>query len=81
MNKHLHKSTALDQAIEAARALPEAAQDLLAHEIMDCISDLEAPSRSQERQAIIKERLSKPLNTISHDEIMSILRRYDPSVR
>lgn len=81
MNKHLHKSAALDQAIEAARALPEAAQDLLAHEIMACISDLEAPMRSDERQTIIKQRMSKPLNTISDDEIMSILRRYDPTLR
>ncbi len=77
MNKHLRKSTSLDQAVEAARALPEAAQDLLAHEIMESIADLTPPARSPERQAVIKERLSKPLNTISRDEVMSVLRRYD----
>ena len=71
-----HKTT-LDEAVAAARALPEAAQELIAAEIMESVEDLTPSKRSPERQAIIKDRLAKPLKTVSREELTAMLRKYD----
>ena len=79
MSKHQSKTVSLEDAVAAARALPKAAQDVLAHEIMEQIEDLAAPQPSPERIAIIKERLSRPLVEMPRDEVVAILRRYNPA--
>ncbi len=80
MSKHQHKTVTLDEAVKAARSLPEAAQQLVAYEIMEQIEDLAAPQPSPERIAIIKERLSKPLVEMPREELMAILRKYNPAL-
>lgn len=80
MSKHQPKPVTLNQAFEAARALPEAAQQLVAHEIMEQIEDLAAPQPSPELIAIIKERLSNPLVEMPREELVAILRLYNPAL-
>ena len=74
------KTITLDDAVQAARQLPVDAQVALAHELMERIEDVSTPARPPERQEAIKERLAKPLSSISRDELMDMLRRYNPSL-
>ena len=70
----------LDDAVQAARSLSAEAQDVLAMEIMESIEDLNPPERPTDRQAVIIDRLSRPLAAISRDELMTILRQYNPAL-
>lgn len=74
------KTTTLDEAIAAARKLPADTQAAVAAELMECVEDLSAPDRQQDRHDIIKERLAKPLEAISRDEFMAMLRQYNPGL-
>lgn len=74
------KTITLDDAVEAARRLPESAQTELAVELMERVEDISTPERPEDRQFLIKERLSKPLEAISRDELMALLRRYNPAL-
>ena len=70
----------LDAAVRAARSLPAAAQEALAHEIMQQIEDLSPPERPAEHQSIVSDRLSRPLAAVSRDDLMAMLRRYNPDL-
>ncbi len=70
----------LEAAVRAARSLPAAAQKALAQEIMREIEDLSTPERPAERQAIVSDRLSRPLTGVSRDDLMSMLRRCNPAL-
>ncbi len=70
----------LDEAIAAARELPEAAQTELAVELMEWVEDVSVPDRPSERQAIIRDRLSRPLTAVSRNALTDILRRYNPAI-
>ncbi len=72
------KNITLDDAVKAARDLPQETQEALAKTLMDEIDDFTTPKRPPERQAIIKARLQKPLKAISRDELMAMLRQYNP---
>ena len=74
------KTITLDEAVEAARRLPENAQAELAAELMERVEDVSTPERPEDRQRLIKDRLSKPLEAITRDELMAMLRRYNPAL-
>lgn len=74
------KAITLDDAIEAARRLPENVQTELAAELMERVEDISTPGRSEDRQRLIKERLAKPLEAIPRDDLMALLRRYNPAL-
>jgi hypothetical protein len=74
------KTITLDDAVKAARDLPEETQEALAKTLMDQIEDFATPERSPERQTIIKERVQQQLKAISRDELMAMLRQYDPAL-
>ncbi len=74
------KTITLDEAVMAARELPAAAQEALAKELLDCVADYQTPDRPAQRQQIIQERLAKPLHAVSRDEVMELLRNYDPDL-
>ena len=74
------KTVTLDEAIQAARKLPKDTQAALASELMEHVEDLSTPDRPSERQELIKNRLARPLKAISRDQLMAMLRRYNPSV-
>jgi hypothetical protein len=70
----------LDEAVEAVRKLPEETQSAIAHELMHWVDHLTTPTRDPERQAIIAERMRKPLETVSRDAFMTMLRKYNPAL-
>ncbi len=72
------KTITLDEAVEAAQKLPIDTQAALANELMEHVEDLSTPDRPHERQNLIKDRLAKPLKAISRDELMAMLRQYNP---
>ena len=77
----IHEPVAiLDEAVRAAKSLPEAAQEALAHEIMEHIEDFAGPVRSTERQTLIAGRVSSALKAVPRAEMMAILRQYNPSL-
>ena len=78
MNKM--KIVTLDDAVLAARKLPSDAQMAVARELMEQVEDFSTPDRSADRQQAIKDRLGKPLRAISRDELMAMLRQYNPAV-
>ena len=74
------KTKTLDDAVQAARSLPDEAQQALAQEIIERVEDFTTPDRSPERQAIVKERLSKKLEAVPREDLMAILRQYNPAL-
>jgi len=74
------KTVTLDDAVSAARDLPDAVQEALAREMLDRIADFQTPDRPPARQQIIQERLARPLSAISRDDLMKMLREYDPDL-
>ena len=74
------KTITLDEAVKAARQLPNDTQRALANELMEQVEDLSTPDRSAERQKIIKDRLAKPLRAVSREEFTAMLRLYNPSI-
>lgn len=73
------KDITLDEAVRAARQLPEQAQRELAAELMEHVEDVSRPGRPAERHALIKERLGRPLRAVSRDELTAMLRQYNPA--
>jgi len=74
------KTITLDEAVKIARGLPADTQAALANELMEQVEDLSTPDRPDDRQKIIKDRLTKPLKAISRDDFMVMLRLYNPSL-
>jgi len=72
------KTISLDEAVKAVRKLPADTQAALASELMERVEDVSTPDRPDDRQALIKDRLAKPLKAVSRDEFMAMLRQYNP---
>ena len=70
----------LNDAVSAARKLPEDTQVAIARELMEQVEDFSTPDRPADRQEIIRERLSKPLRAVSRDELTAMLRKYSPAL-
>lgn len=71
----------LDEAVEAARQLPENAQTVIAQEIDAMVKgDVFPAPRSEKEQTIIKERMIKPRTHVSRDDFMAMLRKFHPSL-
>lgn len=71
----------LDEAVAAAKQLPENAQTVIAQEIAAMVKgDVFPPPRSEKEQAIINERMSKPRTHVSRDDFMTMLRKFHPSL-
>lgn len=74
------KFVSLEDAVAAARKLPSESQTAIARELMEQVEDFSTPERPAARQAIIKDRVSKPLRAVSRDELTAMLRKYNPAV-
>lgn len=70
----------LDDVVKAAKKLPAETQEAVAAELMEYVEDLSIPDRPRARQAIIEERLERPLKPISRDQLMAMLRHYNPAL-
>lgn len=70
----------MDEAIEAVQRLPEDAQAMLAEELVALVEDYESPGLTDEQRRIVKERLAKPRTSVSRDDFLAMLRRYNPAL-
>jgi hypothetical protein len=70
----------LDEAVKIARRMPVDTQAALASELMEHVQESSKPDRPADRQDLIKDRRAKPLKAISRDELMSMLRQYNPAL-
>lgn len=70
----------LDEAVAATRELHEDVQSMVAHEVFEMIEDISVPPRSPEDQAEIKRRLTQPRQAVTRDELMAMLRQYNPAL-
>lgn len=73
-------TSTLDRAVAAIRELPGEAQEAMAHIIMEHAQGFVLPTRDPEHQALVEERLSKPLKFVSRKEFLATLRRFNPSI-
>lgn len=70
----------LDRAVKAVRELPEEAQEAIAHELMERVSEFSRSHLSDEQREEVRRRLSKPRRYASDDEVKAVLRRYNPAL-
>ncbi|MBL8551114.1 MAG: hypothetical protein JNJ73_14095 [Hyphomonadaceae bacterium] len=66
--------TKLEVAIERLRALPSAAQEALAEEILDLLD--EAPALTQAQWAEIERRIAGPDDFASDEEVEAFFKRH-----
>ena len=75
------KTPTLDEAVAEVKKLSEAEQTIIAGELITLAREgVLPPPRSPEDQAIIEDRMSKPRTYASREEVMAVLRKYDPAV-
>ena len=70
----------LDRAVKAIRELPEEAQEAIAHELMERVSEFSRSHLSDTQREEVRRRLAKPRRYASDDEVRAVLRRYNPAL-
>jgi len=70
----------LSRTLDAARGLPEEAQEAIANELMQLISDFSQRHMSDELRAEVKLRLGKSRRHVPDEEVRAVLRRYNPAL-
>ena len=74
------KST-LEDALKAAKVLPEEMRFELAEELVALVEDYQTLGLTPEQKKIVKERLSMPLEHILREDFLAMLRRDRKSTR
>lgn len=70
----------LDHAVKAVRTLPEEAQEAIAQELMERVSEFSHSHLSEEQRDEVRRRLAKPRHYASDEEVRAVLRRYNPAL-
>jgi hypothetical protein len=70
----------LAEAVLAAAGLPEAAQDLIAEEVLARVSDLSQSQLTAAQRLEIKRRLASPRAHASDAEVRALFQRYNPAL-
>ncbi len=70
----------LGRAIEAARELPDEAQEAIADEVEQLIADFSHGHLSEAQRAEVKRRLAGPRRHVPNEEVRAVLRRYNPAL-
>ncbi len=70
----------LDKAVKAVRELPEEAQEAIAHELMDRVSDFSSSHMSDDQRVEVKRRLALPRRHASDEEVRAVFLRYNPAL-
>ena len=70
----------LEPLANALRALPDEAQDAVLAEAQGHIKELTGSVLSDVQRTEVKRRLALPRVAVSHDEVRTILRRYNPAL-
>ena len=70
----------LQEAFQAASELPPREQKLLAEALMAMLASRHAAGLTETQRRIVQERLAKSRSHASEQEVLALLRQYDPSV-
>ena len=74
------KTFSLEDVIAAMRTLPDQSQQDLASEIMERVDDISNSRLTDEQKDIVKERMSKPREHVSRDDVHAMLRKFNPAL-
>ena len=74
------KTFSLEEVIAALKTLPEHSQQGLASEIMERVSDIKKSGLTDEQKEIVKERMGKPRQHVSREEVHDLLRKFNPAL-
>ena len=66
----------IDEALNALKQLPEAAQTVIAAEIMERIGEFSSTQLSNDQSAEIKRRLAAPRRLVDDSEMRAFFARY-----
>lgn len=69
-------SLTLDDALIALRQLPEAAQSVIAAEILERVAEFSEPHLNSDQRAEIKQRLAGPRRIVDDGEMQTFFARY-----
>jgi hypothetical protein len=70
-------NTKLHEAFEAIQALPEETQEAIAFELLEELPYYTESSLSPEQVAIVQERLSRPFEYASNEEVSRVLDKHN----
>jgi hypothetical protein len=76
MENHAKSPLTLDDAVLIARELPDDAQLAIARGIVEHVADLTGVDRTPEREALIRDRVSRPFE-VPRDDVLAILGQFD----
>jgi hypothetical protein len=70
----------LGRAVQAVRDLPDEAQEAIADELEQLISDFSHGRMSDAQRAEVRRRLGSPRHYVPDEEVRALLRRYNPAL-
>jgi t-SNARE complex subunit (syntaxin) len=70
----------LDEAVRAVRELPAAAQEAIAHELLERVSDYSSSHMNDDQRTEVKRRLAKARQHATDEEVQAVFHRYSPVV-
>ena len=70
----------LAEVIEAVRALPPESQETIVQELAERVSDFSHSHMTEAQIAEVKRRLSVPRRPVPDEQVLEILRRYNPDL-
>ena len=70
----------LDRAVKAVRELPDEAQEAIAHELLERVSDFSSSHMNDDQRAEVKRRLAKPRRHASDAEVQAVFHRFNPAL-
>ena len=74
------KTVTIEDALEAAKTLPDEAQSELARELIALVEDYRASGLTAEQREIVRKRLAEPRTHVPRSDFLVMLRRYNPAV-
>ena len=74
------KTVTIEDALKAAKTLPDDAQSELAQELVALVEDYRASGLTSEQREIVRKRLADPRTHVSRSDFLAMLRRYNPAV-
>ena len=69
-------NTLLDQALNAARKLPQQTQDAIAADIIERVGDYDSAKLTPEQEAEVERRLSQPAHYASDARVTAFFARF-----
>lgn len=74
------KTVTIEDALQAAKNLPDETQRELAEELVALVEDYQTPGLTPEQHEVVKERLAKPRRHVARTDFLAMQRRYNPAL-